>query len=143
MVPQGSHLGPILFILFINDIGDKLESKYLLYADDLKIFSKINCVDDMIIFLHDINNLSDWFRINKLNLNKNKCVTLCLFRCTTQYAPEYILDFHKLTVVSSVKDLGVIIDNKLNFTEYIGKTTLKSYKTLGFILRTAVKNSAT
>lgn len=135
-VPQGSHLGPILFIIFINDIGEKFESEYLLYADDLKIYRRINDVEDMNSLQRDLNELHNWCAMNKLNLNKSKCVTLCLSRGNSQYPPIYNLDQYQLTDVSSVKDLGIIIDNKLNFTEHIDKITSKAFKTLGFILRT-------
>lgn len=133
-VPQGSHLRPILFIISNNDIGEKFKSEYLLYADDLKIFRMINGDEDMNSLHYDIDELHNWCVTNKLNLNKNKCVT-CLSRSNLRHPPEYNLDQHQLTEVSSVKDLGVVVDYKLNFTDHISKITSKAFKSLGFILR--------
>ena len=73
-VPQGSHLGPLLFNLFINDIGEVfVHSKFLLYADDLKIFLSIGNRDDALLLQHDLDRLSEWSDTNKLDFNLSKC----------------------------------------------------------------------
>lgn len=135
-VPQGSHLGPILFNIFINDIGEQFISEYQLYADDLKIFRRINCNDDMDILQRDINTLHSWCQQNKLNLNKTKCVALCLSRLAKPAPAIYHLNEYQLSEVPSVKDLGIIVDKKLSFSCHVDKITSQAFKTLGFLFRT-------
>ncbi len=132
-VPQGSHLGPILFNIFINDIGEHFKSEYQLYADDLKIFRKINSDDDIDILQRDINTLYSWCQKNNLNLNKNKCVVLS--RLANPPPATYYLNEHQLSEVSSIKDLGIIIDNKFNFSCHVDRITSHAFKTVGFLFR--------
>lgn len=134
-VPQGSHLGPVLFNIFINDIGHKLISEYLLYADDLKIFRGVVGDDDINILQQDINELCSWCEVNKLNLNITKCAFVSFSRSHNPRPAAYMLNGHRLQEVKSTKDLGVIIDNKLTFTQHIDSITLRAYRMLGFVIR--------
>ena len=59
-IPQGSVLGPILFVLFINDLPDCVSSDSLLFADDTKIFSEITCDHDSLQLQNDLNSLQSW-----------------------------------------------------------------------------------
>ena len=73
-VPQGSHLGPLLFLLFINDIiFQLLNCKFLLFADDLKIYLEIKSIEDCIIFQECLDLLLEWSNANKLYFNPKKC----------------------------------------------------------------------
>ena len=74
-VPEESHLGPILFIIFINDIiSDKIPHVwYLLYADDLKIFTIVDSSQDAHKLQLVINNIVKWCEINDMSLNTDKC----------------------------------------------------------------------
>jgi len=74
-VPQGDHLSPTLFLLFINDINTIIRhSNILLFADDAKILKKkIYSTNNCIKLQGDLNNLNDWCYSNALNLNINKC----------------------------------------------------------------------
>ena len=83
-VPQGSHLGPILFNIFINDIADNLLYDYLLYADDMKIFRKITNDQDSHILQQDLNELHRWCVMNKLKLNIGKCSVIHFSRSQNQ-----------------------------------------------------------
>ena len=77
-VPQGSILGPLLFVLFINDMADGIDcnTNLALYADDTKIWRKIMCEKDHIKFQTDINYLLMWSINNKINFNFDKCKAL-------------------------------------------------------------------
>ena len=77
-VPQGSILGPLLFVLFINDIVNVIDSEtnILLYADDMKIFRQIKGTEDRNIIQADINALQNWADTNKMYFHPDKCKVL-------------------------------------------------------------------
>ena len=77
-IPQGSVLGPILFVLYINDLLDNIKSEGLLFADDKKIFAHIKSREDALILQNDINLLEKWSRMWLLNFHPNKCHVLTL-----------------------------------------------------------------
>lgn len=72
-VPQGSVLGPLLFNIFINDLGNLLRCKYLIFADDLKIYICFKTIEDSRLLQADLDTLTQWCSMNKLELNIDKC----------------------------------------------------------------------
>ena len=134
-VPQGSILGPLFFVLFIDDITIKLNVNYLLYADDLKIFSKIDSLDDCLVLQHNLDKINDWCVTNKLHLNANKCNVMSFTRKVQKITFDYELDNAILVRPEFIKDLGVTFDSKLIFNEHIQNITKAAYKSLGFVLR--------
>ena len=134
-VPQGSHLGPILFNIFINDIADNLTSNYLLYADDMKVFRRIQSDVDMETLQEDINELYKWCSKNKLKLNINKCTSMSFSRSQYQRQMNYQINDQQLPTVTSVNDLGVTINSKLDFGSHVNKIVSQAFKVLGYIFR--------
>lgn len=135
-VPQGSHLGPILFIIFVNDIGHGFQSEYQLFADDLKIYRMVTSVLDSHILQDDIDKLQDWCLRNKLDLNIKKCAVMSFSRSQVRTPTDYKLNNQQIQEVEEIKDLGITIDNKLTFNKHIERITLKAYRILGLITRT-------
>ena len=87
-VPQGSHLGPVLFSLFVNDIVNVIHSsEILLFADDVKIFKCIGSLNDCLALQADLYNFEMWCEYNKLELNIPKCkfITFSRKRCSINY----------------------------------------------------------
>ena len=72
-VPQGSNLGPLLFLIFIDDLPGLLNCRKLLFADDLKLCYKITSISDCHLLQNDIYTLVDWCKHNRLELNIDKC----------------------------------------------------------------------
>lgn len=135
-VPQGSHLGPILFLLFINDLPMYLEHSYcLLYADDLKIFKSLNSINDCRLLQEDLNNVSNWCMINRLHFNISKCNILSFFMCRNPIYFNYSIANSELTRVNFKMDLGVIFDHKLNFLHHYDYIIAKANAMLGFLKR--------
>lgn len=135
-VPQGSHLGPLLFILFINDIMENITfAKLLLYADDVKLFHTICSISDAIKLQRDIDALAEWARQNKLKLNIKKCKSMSFQNSSNSIVFDYFVNESLLERVNEISDLGVIFESSLRFDKHIEYVVSKSYKTVGFILR--------
>lgn len=136
-VPQGSILSPLLFALFINDLPELINSNILLYADDLKIFSKIETFDDLTSMQRDINTIIIWCQANKLQVNISKCNVMSFTHRRDLKFPFYNYNINGRTLdrVKSIRDLGVIFDPKLSFENHIKTITKKAYQMLGFIFR--------
>lgn len=135
-VPQGSHLGPLLFILYINDITKFIkDSHLLLYADDTKIFRVIRNVEDSVILQNDLFNFETFCSLNNLFINIDKCYVISFSRKRTTANFSYRLCNNMLARVNQIRDLGVILDSKLSFVPHIDNIVSKSFKQLGFILR--------
>lgn len=133
-VPQGSILGPLLFILFINDLLASLSSCSA-FADDLKVYKSVSDEYDCLLLQDDIIKIVDWCRVNNMHLNVDKCAVM-----STSYSPNKILFQYNigndvLKRVDKKKDLGVIIDDRLSFVEHVSDITRKSYRMLGFLFR--------
>lgn len=136
-VPQGSHLGPILFSLFINDLPNVLNfCNILMYADDVKIFLSFSKFLDHIYLQSDLNNFFLWCSINLMELNLKKCKLMRFSR--SNYIPaNYTLGDYRLEIVENFLDLGILLDNKLNFVSHITMMINKARGVLAFIKRWA------
>lgn len=135
-VPQGSNIGPCLFILLINDICKIIEkSHFLLFADDLKIFKHVNAIADAVDIQSDLNNLVQWCQLNKMELNIKKCSSITFTRSKNARMFEYSVSNTPLPRATEIKDLGIILDSGLTFKPHIDKIIKASYRTLGFIMR--------
>lgn len=135
-VPQGSILGPLLFILFINDIKNCFKhSHFLCYADDLKIYRKINNLSDHQLFQKDLDRLANYCDDNKLklNINKCKCITFTKKKKVTKF--NYTLSGTILDRVETIRDLGVILDTKLTLDAHIDTICNRAFKMFGFVIR--------
>ena len=137
-VPQGSHLGPLLLILFINDVLSLFSGiNYLLYADDLKLFKSISSLSDAACLQRNCIILSNWCCSNGMILHTDKCVSISFSRkrCTMPF--EYTLNSCALLKKEVVKDLGVWFYTKMSFKYHIDYVVSKGRRMLGFIKRRA------
>lgn len=135
-VPQGSHLGPLLFLLFVNDVPAILiHALILMFADDFKIYLSINNLIDCIHLQEDLSRFSVWCLKNKLFLNFDKCKRITLTRKFIPIDFAYQLNENVVNKVEFITDLGVIVDKKLTFNLHIESIVNRANKLLGFIKR--------
>ena len=123
-IPQGSVLGPILFLVYINDLLDNIDSFSLLFADDTKIYRKILTKEDSEKLQKDIDNLVEWTKKWKVTFNADKCHVLTLGKFVNiTHTHRYVVSGEELEHVYVEKDLGVTIDENLTFSEHISNKT--------------------
>lgn len=135
-VPQGSNLGPLLFLIFFNDVTTVIEhAECLLYADDLKLFQSINSQFNSQELQRDVSNVNRWCRINCLELNVNKCFIVSFTKNINVINFDYVIEGSIINRKNSIKDLGVIFDEHLTFNDHISNVCRSATKLLGFIIR--------
>lgn len=136
-VPQGSHLGPVLFNIFVNDIPEYFKySKPFLYADDLKVLKVVNTIRDSEQLQKDLDHMAEWCRLNGMHLNTEKCFYINFTRKVSGLLSyPYSIENSPLTEVDTVRDLGILLDRKLTFVPHIDGLVARASKTLGFVLR--------
>jgi hypothetical protein len=135
-VPQGSHLGPLFFILFINDVCDVFDNvHFLIYADDIKIFFPVKTSNDCDFLQSKLNQFFDWCTLNRLSLNVKKCKCITYSRKLSNIIFNYKFDSQEIVRCDVVNDLGVMLDKKLLFDVQIDYIVNKAMKCLGFIKR--------
>ena len=138
-VPQGSCLGPVLFVIFINDLPEVVESLVQMYADDTKLFSEVEDRDKRLVLQKDLSNLVEWADKWQLLFNAEKCHVLHL-GSNNNHFPYYMkrhdTDVFVELITSEVeKDLGVQVDDKLSFTKHIECQVNKANRLVGLIRR--------
>ena len=136
-VPQGSVLGPTLFVLFINDIVNVLsdDTKVLLYADDMKIWRKVYSAEDQTILQNDINRLYQWSVSNRMNFHPSKCKVVQSTLRHNILSSLYRMNNISLQVSEKETDLGVVITPKLLFNEHHRAIVNKASQKLGLVKR--------
>jgi hypothetical protein len=140
-VPQGSVLGPLLFVLYINDLPDAISSEILLFADDSKIYRRINNIGlhDCIILQKDVHKLQDWGDLWQQKFNLNKCCSLRLFNyhpdMNFTYNMRGLVDEFELNMIEREKDLGIVISRDLKFDDHINQIVKTANSRLGIIRR--------
>ena len=121
-IPQGSVLGPLLFVVYINDLLDNISSAGLMFADDTKIFRLISSREDALELQSDIAKLEDWSNTWQLRFNPDKCHVLSLGKFENiKYTHRYVVYNNEIEHVFDEKDLGVTIDSELKFDDHIAK----------------------
>ena len=135
-IPQGSVLGPVLFVLYINDLPDSVLCDILLFADDTKIFRPVRNKEDATQIQNDINRLQDWSNKWLLEFNTDKCHVLTLGKFENiRYTKRYELNGEVLEHVFDEKDLGVTIDSELKFSDHLNMKVNKANSMAGLIRR--------
>ena len=141
-IPQGSILGPLLFVIYINDMPSLTNSLTYLFADDTKIYRPINSMEDCLILQDDLDTLQTWSNNWLLQFHPSKCFVLTIGKSLFNF--DYTLpNMHDnsrtlLGHVAEAKDLGVVVDGNLSFDSHINTKINKANSILGIIRRSFV-----
>lgn len=136
-VPQGSILGPLLFVLYIDELPEIIESYSVGFADDFKIGRVVNNREDCEALQRDINNVFNWSEENDLTLNTTKTNSVTITNKTVHNIKyNYSLNNTVINTKPSQNDLGVTIDTILKYNLHIESIINKAFKSLGFVIRT-------
>ena len=132
-VPQGSVLGPLLFLIYINDIPDVVSSKIKIFADDTKVYRSISSPDDAAELQRDLDAITRWSVQWQLAFNENKCTALHV----GPRNPEHLYTMQDRSLVSSPaeRDLGVYVDPELKFRKQASSAVSKATQILSLIRR--------
>ena len=133
--PQGSCLGPLMFLVFVNDLHLHLDlCNSILFADDTTIYKSHRnlkflkwCIEE------DLKTVSDWLRANKLTLNLNKSVYILFPKSNKEINLEIKMNGSNIKQVQQTKFLGLWIDHKLKWETHYSKLCIKLKRAIGLI----------
>ena len=129
-IPQGSVIGPLLFVIFINDLPDEVKFGICkLFADDCKLYGVVNDSENKL--QTDLSNLEKWSKQWQLPFNESKCKVMH-FGLKNQHQ-SYQLNDQTLIPSDKEKDLGVIVDDTLNIHIHAAAASKKANQMLGII----------
>lgn len=137
-VPQGSVLGPLLFLIFINDLPDAITSSIRLFADDCVLYRVMSSTSDPSALQSDLDRISTWCDIWKMRLNTNKCKMMRISRRSniSERSPtSYNIHGHQLETTATYKYLGVHITNNLSWETHVNYIISNANRTLGYLRR--------
>src|SRR5215813_11252394 len=130
-VPQGSVLGPLLFLIFINDMGRNVGGKFSFFADDCKIMRVVNENGDIQNLQDDLDKLYNWANEWDMSFNVGKCHVVHFgYR---NICAEYNIGGESLGMGDGVNDLGITICNDFKFSSHCSAMVKKANRMLGFI----------
>ena len=146
-VPQGSILGPLLFIIYLNSLSDiplSPSSKLTFYADDILFSHQCNSASDIPLIQSDINSIASWISAHYLTINTSKTKYMFIsFKSAAFFStfPSLYLNGSLLDRVSSFKYLGILISSNLSWTPHLLSISRKSRQLIGILYRLFYRHS--
>ena len=138
-VPQGSVLGPLLFIIFMSDINSvnlSHESKLLLYADDILLYRPVTSGNDYKFLQEDIDSLSAWCNSNHLTFNEQKCKSMVVSRKRKRCVlPTLLLNGHHMEECNTIKYLGINLTSDLMWSRHVQLVSQRVRRLVGLLYR--------
>ena len=146
-IPQGSVLGPILFVIYINDLPLSVKSQIKMFADDTKLYARVDKMEEngtnqgSADLQDDLDALMKWSDTWQLKFHPEKC---CVLKLGQDRGTAYYMDTKdkegnktriRLKETQEEKDLGVIVDQALSFKQHVAEATLKANRVVGNIRR--------
>ena len=135
-VPQGSVLGPTLFLMYINDTVGDIKSNIRLFADDTIMYRQVVSPADHLILQQDLDRLTSWACLWQMEFNVKKCYHISLTNKRAVVMLPYYMHGQVLEHVTSYDYLGVRLTSKLNWKEHCDKISNKANRSLGLVKRT-------
>ena len=136
-VPQGTVLGPLLFLIYINDLANAIRhSSIRLFADDCVLFKAVRSASDCEELQEDLGNIQSWCAKWQLRLNPAKCKAMNVTNKRNTIPCHYQIDAAVIEEVDSYKYLGVTVDNKLKWNHHVKATVARANGTLSLLRRT-------
>ena len=132
-VPQGSVIGPLLFLIYINDLLDDVSSSGKLFADDSKIYRKIKDMMDRVRLQEDIMKLQEWSQKWLLEFNESKCKVMHISVRNTNPKYEYYMNDLLLQDTNMEKDLGVFVTPNWKPSAHVAKVAARANSMVGRI----------
>ena len=124
---------PILFLIYMNDLPDNLESPVRLYVDDCILHRPLVSSEDTAVLQRDLTCLSNWEKLWQMKFRIPKCYILHVSRFYQQSAHEYQLEHCTLKTVNEITYLGITINSKLTWTDHILHIIKRANQSLGFL----------
>ena len=140
-VPQGTVLGPLMFLIYINDIGDKVSSSAQLFTDDCVLYRTVTSLADSKQLQYDLDSILKWSQICQMNFNIRKYTVLQCYRTSPPILANYSLAGQTLECVKEHSYLSIILDEQMTFTLRINHIISKASKVLNFLKRNLHKCS--
>ena len=132
-VPQGSILGSLLFVIYINDLPSTVCSSIKIFVDDVAMYRSVHSTGDCDAFQQDLDSIAVWCSKWQMHLNVSKCELLCVSNKRTPTKPSYHINNYNLHWVSYVKYLGVFVDSKLSWNYHVSHVSAKAAKVLNLL----------
>ena len=140
-VLQGSVLGPLLFLMYVNDVWRNVDWSIRLFADSCVIYRKIANKNDTEKLRKDVDTMGEWEVENGMKINLDKCKATRFKRAVVKVPLGYCLCDQQTAEASSCKYLGIIIRSDLNWVDQVNYRARKAWKALHFVMRVLKKGN--
>ena len=134
-VPQGTVLGPLLFLLYINVLPNIVQSQIRLFADDSILYIELKSTDFPLILQHNLDQLYHWSKAWQMEFNVTKCYVMSFTRKKSPTKTNYFLNEIQLKSTNTHPYLGVYLSSDLRWNIHYSHISKKANRTLGFLRR--------